>query len=153
MRSLTVTGRLGSDAKVEVTKNGNQFIKFAIASQEYNETEPIWFNIVSYNDNLVKMVNYYKKGTALIIQGKMGISKYTNKEGVLCTSHEITAYNIEFNGSNTKENSDTTTTTTTVETISPNDMTTTPKTKTSTTPKAKTPVDVINADIIDDLPF
>ena len=39
MRSVTLIGRIGGDASVEKSKNGNEFIKFSIATQEYNEKD------------------------------------------------------------------------------------------------------------------
>lgn len=154
MRSLTVIGRLGSDAVIETTKNGVQYIRFSLATQEFNETETTWFNVTSFDQQIIKMGTYYKKGTQLVVQGELKFNKYTNKENNLAYSFELRANYCSFVGSNNKENGSTTTSnvTTNKTEISPEEMTTTPK-KPKQVPVADPVMSVSTSETDDDLPF
>lgn len=96
MRSVTLIGRIGVDASVETSKNGNSFVRFSIATQEYNENEPVWMNVVSFNNEIIKMAQYYKKGTLLCVMGDLKVNKFLNKENITVTSLDVVAYSCSF---------------------------------------------------------
>lgn len=98
-------GRVGNDASVEKSKNGREFIKFSLATQEYNEKETVWMNIVSFNSDIIKMVSYYKKGTLLCVMGELKVNKFVNKENITVTSLDVLAFNCSFVNSGSKEGS------------------------------------------------
>lgn len=155
MRNLTVIGRLGSDAVIETTKNGNQYLRFSLATQEFNETETVWFNVTSFEQQIIKMAPYYKKGTQLVIQGELKFNKYTNKENNLAYSFELRANYCSFVGNNNKENGSTVSAPSNKSEVSPEEMTTTPKReqKPKQVPVADPLMSVSTNEVDDDLPF
>ena len=98
MRQITLTGRLGNDPKIEQTKNGNKYISFRIASQEYGENEPLWVSVRSFNDSLInKMGKYLKKGSSVIVSGDYKDQLFQNKEGNWVIIRDLTANSMYFN--------------------------------------------------------
>lgn len=153
MRNLTIIGRLGSDASVESTKNGTPFIKFSLASQEYNETETTWFNVTSFDQQLIKMASYYKKGTQLVVQGRLSFNKYMTKENIPAMNMEINAFYATFAGmATTNENGNAPSTNAPVaKETKPEDMTI--KTKKTKTEIPTVQVTSVTTSEEDDLPF
>ena len=156
MRSVTLIGRIGGDASVEKSKNGNEFIKFSIATQEYNEKETVWMNVLSFNHDIIRMAQYYKKGTLLCVIGDLKVNKFLNKDNVTVTSLDVVAYSCSFvNSGGNKDNKDNIqqqAETSSSSAITPDQMTTTPNRSESVKPSAND-LSNVNTDYDDDLPF
>ena len=104
MRQITLTGRLGNDPKIEQTKNGNKYISFRIASQEYGENEPSWVSVRSFNDSLInKMGKYLKKGSSVIVSGDYSDKLFQNKEGNWVIIRDLNANSMYFNSNGEKQ--------------------------------------------------
>lgn len=104
MRSVMLIGRVGADASVEKSKNGNEFIKFSLATQEYNEKEPVWMNVLSFNHEIIKMASYYKKGSLLSVMGDLKVNKFVNKENIPVTNLDVMAFSCSFVNVGNREN-------------------------------------------------
>ena len=104
MRSVTLIGRVGADASVEKSKNGKEFVKFSIATQEYNEKETVWMNVISFNQDIIKMASYYKKGSLLTVIGDLKVNKFVNKENIPVTSLDVLAFSCSFVNIGSKDN-------------------------------------------------
>ena len=77
MQTIIVTGRLGRDAKIYTSSNGNRFITFSIASNtkvKKNEENTYWWDVVVPSHSVERyknMVEYLTKGSSVIVQGEL----------------------------------------------------------------------------------
>jgi len=82
MNKLFIDGRLTRDAEVKTSAAGKPFTKFSIAHNEWspNDKEKVMFvNVTYFKDYPIE------KGTAVIIEGRIDISKWGD-EGKTYTS-------------------------------------------------------------------
>ena len=109
MRQITITGFLAADAEVKMSKQGNAFIQFRMANNEYNEDKPYWFTVTSNIPFYVNMAKYFKKGSNVIVTGDYTDDIYQTKTGTCDISRNIRAVAIYFNNSGRQNNEDKTT--------------------------------------------
>lgn len=100
MQKLEIIGRLGADAKVVSTQNGD-FVSFNVAVSDKKkvngETDAVWYS-VSYNNT--KIAQYLTKGTMVYCEGK---PSYDLKDGKVYP--RLSAFAVEFCGGSSNANS------------------------------------------------
>lgn len=105
-------GNIGKD--VDVRTNGDSTVaRFSLAVKRKfareGETDTDWLNIVCFGKQAEFAEKYLKKGTKIIVEGRVATGSYTNKDGNRVNTFDIVAENIEFaeskkaSESNTKE--------------------------------------------------
>ncbi len=96
---VNIAGRLGKDPETRFTPSGQKVTSFNIATTQRKGKEDvtIWIRVTVWGDRFDKIISYLKKGSAVIVVGKMNPpSSYTDKEGRTQISLEMTADMIEF---------------------------------------------------------
>lgn len=94
----TLVGHLGKDPETRRLTNGNPVVSFSLATSETwrdkqtgerrEKTE--WHNCVVFNESLCKVAeNYLKKGSKVLIEGKIKTRKWQDKSGADRWSTEI----------------------------------------------------------------
>lgn len=108
MNKIMIIGNLGKDAEVRETANGSKFISFSIADNEFfkGERRTYWYDVMSFNFN-EKMLQYYKKGSSLVVTGTLVCDMEVGKDGVARCRRSLTADSIEFSPSSKSEGSST----------------------------------------------
>lgn len=94
-----LAGRLGKDPETRFTPSGQKVTSFnmAVNHRKGKEDVTIWVRVTVWGDRLDKIISYLKKGSAVVVIGKMNPpSSYTDKEGRTQISLEVTAEMIEF---------------------------------------------------------
>lgn len=107
MQNITVTGRLGRDAKIYTSNNGNEFITFSIASNRRvkNEDKTYWWDVIIANvQRYRKMSEYLKKGAAVIVVGELDASIEKDNNGIDRLRLTINADGVHFNSTEGKSN-------------------------------------------------
>lgn len=107
MQNITVTGRLGRDAKIYTSNNGNEFIAFSIASNRRvkNEEKTYWWDVIIANvQRYRKMSEYLKKGAAVIVVGELDASIEKDNNGIDRLRLTINADGVHFNSTEGKSN-------------------------------------------------
>jgi single-strand DNA-binding protein len=99
INSITIAGRLVRDPELAQTKNGKTMCKFSIASNKGNDIVA-FFNVVTWDKTASNCGQYLKKGSQVIINGRMDQNKYQDKNGQNRTSFFISANNVQFIGGN-----------------------------------------------------
>lgn len=97
---VNLAGHLGKDPETRFTPTGQKVTIFTIATnhRKGKEDVTIWVRITVWGDRFDKLLAYLKKGSGIIVTGKMNPpSSYTDKEGRTQVSLEVTAEMIEFN--------------------------------------------------------
>ena len=101
MQYITVTGRLGRDAKKQLSnKSGEEFISLTLASDKKvkGESKVTWFDVVLHvTTKHEKMLPYLKKGSAVIVGGDYDDSIFDGNNGPMIKRTVLATY-IEFNG-------------------------------------------------------
>ena len=97
---VNVIGRLGADAELKTSKNGNQFTSMRVASNDFfnGETTTTWVNVTWTGERAIKMQEHMKKGSQVVIFGTLRTSLYSTKNGEQAISTDIFADRVEFVG-------------------------------------------------------
>lgn len=80
MRTLILTGRLGANAEVKLTKTGTQYLEFRMANNEFGDEEgqTYWFRVVSFNANHINLAPHLVKGKPIEVIGDLKARGYVN---------------------------------------------------------------------------
>lgn len=101
MQYITVTGRLGRDAKKQLSnKSGEEFISLTLASDKKfkGESKVTWYDVILHvTPKHEKMLQYLTKGSAVIVGGDYDDSIFDGNNGPMI-KRTISASYIEFNG-------------------------------------------------------
>jgi single-strand DNA-binding protein len=114
---VIVTGRLGKDPEVRRLNSGDSVANFSIACSETwrdknsgeRKEKTEWVNVSIFNDNLVKIAeSYLKKGSRVLIQGKLKTRKWQDQSGndKFMTEVVLDRFNGTLNMLDTRSDSD-----------------------------------------------
>lgn len=108
MNICILRGNVGKDPIITDFENGGKVAQFTLATTERGFTtrdgkdvpeQTFWHNIVVRNKGLAGVCEQYvKKGTPLLVQGKIKNRKYTDSQGVEKTITEIHVDELELLG-------------------------------------------------------
>jgi single-strand DNA-binding protein len=111
MNKVILMGRTGSDPEVKQVGD-SQVAKFSLATSEsYKKngekiTDTTWHNIVLWGKQCDILKQYVHKGDQLLLEGKIVIRKYDDKQGVTHWATEIVCDRFEFIGDKKEEKPD-----------------------------------------------
>ena len=107
---VQVIGRLAANAEVRTSKNGNPFVSFRMATDEYRggNRETVWINVSDYSDKTQKMAQYLTKGSLVCTYGVESASIYTDRNGNPQISRDIRADRVDFVNAGKQNDSETT---------------------------------------------
>lgn len=95
MNKTILMGRLTRD--VEMFGQKTKVAKFTLAvDRNYGEDETDFFNCVSFGKQAEFVEKYLKKGTKVLITGRLQNNTYEDKQGNKVTSTQIITEDIEF---------------------------------------------------------
>ena len=88
-----IAGHLGKDPEVRYTSNGQKVTSFSMAvnQRKGGEETTVWARVTIWGDKFDKMVSFMKKGSGVIVSGRLNPSIYTDKEGRAQLSLDVTA--------------------------------------------------------------
>ena len=100
-------GRLVRDPEVNATGN-TKYARFSIACDRRfkrdGQPDADFFNCISFGKQADFVEKYLKKGTKIMITGRVEINSYTNREGQKVNTPQITCEEIEFAESKAAQN-------------------------------------------------
>ena len=99
MNKFIATGRLTRDPEIRVTKDGKGVATYTLAvDRRYKEGEVTadFFNCVSFGKQAEFIEKYLKKGTKILLTGRVENDSYTNKDGQKVNTTKIIGEDIEF---------------------------------------------------------
>jgi single-strand DNA-binding protein len=89
--------RLGADAEVKTSQNNNQFVSLRVAKNYYDgEKKTAWVNVTLFGERAIKMKEYLKKGSAIMLYGEITPTLGKNKAGESAIFFDMTADRFEF---------------------------------------------------------
>lgn len=111
MNKVILIGNLTKDPELKETQSGISVCKFSIAVNRKfqnadGERETDFFNITAWKGTAETIAKYCKKGNKLLVEGSIQLRKYEDEEGVSRTSIDITANEVEFLTSKSRQDDD-----------------------------------------------
>lgn len=96
INSVTLFGNVGKDPEVRYMPNGDPVCNFSVATNRKwkdkagePQEEVEWHNIVFFGRAAEIAGEYLKRGSQVIVRGRLRTRKYTNKDGVEMRTTEI----------------------------------------------------------------
>src|SRR5438067_9711193 len=96
----TFIGNAGRAPEIRTTNDGMTVASFSLAVSTWSREaegkgEPIWLRIVAFGKLAEAVEKFVKKGSQVLVAGRLSVREYTNKQGVEKTAVEIIARDIE----------------------------------------------------------
>src|SRR5947207_14731492 len=93
-------GNAGRAPEIRTTTDGMQVASFSLAVSTWSKEaegkgEPIWLRIVAFGKLAETVEKFVKKGSQVLVAGRLSVREYITKEGKERTSVEIIAQSIE----------------------------------------------------------
>ncbi len=93
-------GRIVRDVNVQYTSSSKVYAKFTIAiDRPYRKDQPKetdFINCTAFGKTAETIGNYFRKGSRILVRGRLQISSYTGKDGVKKTSADILVSDFSF---------------------------------------------------------
>ena len=100
MNKVILMGRLTRDPEVSSSTTGTTFARYSIAVDRRfkrdGEPDADFFNCTSFGKQAEFVERYLKKGTKVVVSGRLQNNNYTNKEGQKVYDVRIMVEDIEF---------------------------------------------------------
>ena len=98
INTVQLLGNLGSDPEVRNFASGGRVLTFSVATAEQwkdrnsgeRKERTTWHRVAIFADGLIDIAEQYlKKGSRVLVQGKLAYNEYTDREGVERTVAQI----------------------------------------------------------------
>lgn len=107
MNKVIISGNLTKDPEVRYTQNGKAMAKMGIAvrrayrskTADNNQQDTDFFNLTAWEKTAEFCGNYLKKGSRVIVEGRLQTYNYESKDGAKRSGVDIQVENIEFGNS------------------------------------------------------
>lgn len=100
LNKVIMMGRLTRDPEITSSTSGTTFARFSIAVDRKIKAEgqpdADFFNCTSFGKQAEFIERYLKKGTKIVITGRLQNDSYTNKDGQKVNSTRIITEEVEF---------------------------------------------------------
>ena len=105
LNKVFLMGRLGRDPDVRYTNNGTKVASFSLAvdrdfkDKATGERVTDWVEIVAWRQTAEFASKWFRKGQMAVVEGRLQVRDYTDREGNKRRAVEIVADSIYFCGS------------------------------------------------------
>lgn len=100
MNQITISGNLTRDPEVRQTQSGVVVCHFAVAVKLPNcaPENPVtdFFDVNAWRGTGEACARYLKKGSKVVVQGKLTTRTYESREGQKVKAYEVEADSVEF---------------------------------------------------------
>jgi single-strand DNA-binding protein len=100
---IIVVGNLGRDPELRYTPQGTPVCNFSVATNEkWKDTSgdlkerTTWFRVAAWGRRAEVANQFLKKGSQVYLEGRLEVREYTDRDGVLRTSLDVNATEIQF---------------------------------------------------------
>lgn len=88
-------GRVGVDPQLRETNEGVSYCRFRLAVDQGKE-EPLWLSVVTWRQLATQVERFVKKGSLVLVSGRLSVDTYTDKQNQKQTGVEIVALEVRF---------------------------------------------------------
>ena len=104
LNRVILQGRLGSDPELRTTPSGAEVVTVNIAvdrdrKDANGERQTDWVPIVAWRSTAKFLSTYFQKGRMILVEGRLQMRNYTDRDGNKRTAAEVVADNIYFGDS------------------------------------------------------
>src|SRR5512142_2394296 len=92
---VVMVGRVGIDPQLNQTNEGVSYCRFRLAVDQGKE-EPMWLSVVAWRSLATQVEQYVKKGSLVLVAGRLSVDTYTDKQNQKQTGVEIVALEVRF---------------------------------------------------------
>lgn len=97
MNKTIMMGRLTKDPEIRSTKDGKAIARFSLAvDRRTKEKMADFFNCTAFGKSAEFAEKYLKKGTKILLTGRLQNDEYTNRDGAKVTATQIIVEEMEF---------------------------------------------------------
>lgn len=107
LNKIILMGRLGRDPEVRYTQSGTPVASFSLAvdrdfvDQATGRRPTDWIEVAAWNAKAKFAQQYFRKGQLAVVEGRLQIRDWTDKEGAKRRTAEVVADQIYFAGAKT----------------------------------------------------
>lgn len=104
LNRIIIQGRLSADPELRTTPNGVEVATVRIAvdrdRKDQNGERPVdWITVVAWRKAATFLSRYFTKGRMAVVEGRLQIRTYTDRDGNKRTAAEVVADNVYFGDS------------------------------------------------------
>lgn len=112
LNKIILMGRLTRDPDLRKTGNGTAVVSFSLAVDrdfkgQSGERETDFIDIVAWRGTAEFVSKYFTKGRMAVVEGRLQVRDWTDKDGAKRRSTEVIAESVYFGDSKKESNSDT----------------------------------------------
>lgn len=108
LNHTVLIGKIGHELTLKTTPNGAEVVSFSLAVQRnYNKEIADWITVVAWKGTATTIVNYFKKGDTICIEGSIQTRNYDDKDGKKIYITEVVAEKVHFVTSKRESNTNT----------------------------------------------
>lgn len=107
LNKIFLMGRLGRDPEVRYTQGGTPVASFSLAvdrdfaDQATGKRPTDWIDVVAWSAKAKFAQQYFRKGQLAVVEGRLQIREWTDREGNKRRTAEVVAEQIYFAGAKT----------------------------------------------------
>lgn len=98
---ISIIGHIGRDAEVRATKTGTMVCSFSVAVSRRDrdgQDNTNWYRVSMWGERGEKLAQYLTAGKQVFVDGRPGLSVYTDKTGTAKGVLEIMANDVQLLG-------------------------------------------------------
>ena len=104
LNKIFIMGRLTRDPELRRTQNGTAVTSFSLAvdrdfKSQSGEKETDFIDVVAWRSTAEFVAKYFTKGRMAVVEGRLQVRDWTDKEGGRRRSAEVVAENVYFGDS------------------------------------------------------
>ena len=102
LNRIIIMGRLARDPELRRTQTGTPVVSFRLAvdrdfkDKNTGEKATDWIDVVAWRNTAEFVQRYFTKGRMAVVEGRLQIRDWTDKEGGKRTTAEVVAENVYF---------------------------------------------------------
>ena len=101
INKVFIKGNISNEVELKQTQSGTSVCSFNVAVNRFtreNEAKADFFTVVAWSQKAEFVSKYFKKGSGIVIVGRLENREWTDKQGNKRISTEIIAEEIDFVG-------------------------------------------------------
>lgn len=98
MNTITISGNIGRDPELKYSASGTAVVKFSVADTtgKDDNKKTVWHDVVVFKEQAEHVAASVKKGSRVIVTGRLDKSEYTGKDGVKKQRVEVIADDVSI---------------------------------------------------------
>lgn len=98
MNTITISGNVGRDPELKYSASGTAVVKFSVADTtgKDDNKKTVWHDVVVFKEQAEHVAASVKKGSRVIVSGRLDKSDYTGKDGAKKQRVEVIADDVSI---------------------------------------------------------